>query len=212
MKCIQNKQKIAVEFGIKEYWIWFQWYVVALFIGVMYLPLAVVSNPWKVLTKNHMFMTFWITLFVDYTLKQYFSVALSGGRNIPVIDGFFSLTLVHNPGAAFGLLKGWTWLFVMIALLTGVFILMYLAIYRQEDVLVSWALVLILSGAVGNLIDRIQYNHVIDYILLYYQDWSWPVFNFADIIINIGVGLILLDFVIEIRQNWLRSRNVSGVN
>lgn len=212
MKCLRDKRKIDVKFGFREYLIWFQWYLVALLIGIFYLPLAVLSNPWKVLTKNHMFVAFWATLILDFLLKQYFSTTLADGHTISVIEGFFSLTLVHNPGAAFGLLKGWTWLFVLIALLTGVFILMYLAINREEDLRVSWGLVLILSGAIGNLIDRIQYNHVIDYILIYYKEWSWPVFNFADIIINIGVALILIDVVEDIYRDWGRKDNASSTD
>ncbi len=203
MKCLHNKTRIDVKFGVKEYFIWFQWYLVAFLMGIFYMPFAIITNPLKVLRKNHMFVTFWFTLILDFVLKQYYSQALANGKSISVIDGFLSLTLVHNPGAAFGLLKGKVLLFVLIALITGVVILVYLAIYRQEDLLVSWGLVLILSGAVGNMIDRVQYNYVIDYVLIYYQDWSWPVFNFADVIINVGVGFIILDLLRDLSRRKL---------
>ena len=200
MKCLNNKTRIDVKFGVKEYFIWFQWYLVAFLMGILYMPFAIVTNPLKVLRKNHMFVTFWFTLILDFTLKKYYSQVLANGKSISVIEGFLSFTLVHNPGAAFGLLKGKVFLFVVIAIITGVIILVYLSIYRQEDPLVSWGLVLILSGAIGNMIDRVQYNYVIDYVLIYYGDWSWPVFNFADVIINIGVGLIILDLLRDFKH------------
>ena len=195
MKCLNNKTRIDVKFGFKEYCIWFQWYLVAFLMGIFYLPFALIKNPLKVLRRNHMFVTFWFTLILDFVLKKYYSHVLANGKSINVIDGFLSFTLVHNPGAAFGLLKGKVFLFVLIAIVIGTVILVYLAIYRQEDPLASWGLVLILSGAIGNMIDRVQYNYVIDYVLIYYKDWSWPVFNLADVVINVGVGIIILDLL-----------------
>lgn len=207
-----NKTRIDVKFGFREYFVWFQWYLVAFFMGMFYMPFAIIRNPLKVLRKNHMFVAFWFTLILDFILKKYYSYVLANGKSISVIDGFLSLTLVHNPGAAFGLLKGKVFLFVLIALVTGVVILVYLAMYRQEEPLVSWGLVLILSGAVGNMIDRVQYNYVIDYVLIYYKDWSWPVFNLADVVINVGVGLIILDLVKDWKYRKYEGKSVSGSN
>ena len=212
MKCLNNKTRIDVKFGFREYCIWFQWYLVAFFMGIFYMPFAIITNPLKVLRRNHMFVTFWFTLILDFALKKYYSQVLANGKSISLIDGFLSLTLVHNPGAAFGLLKGKVFLFVLIAIITGVVILVYLAIYRKEDPLVSWGLVLILSGAVGNMIDRVQYNYVVDYVLIYYKDWSWPVFNFADVIINVGVGLIILDLLRDLKYRKIEEKDVSGSN
>ena len=182
-------------FGPKEFLVWVQWYFLAILAGIAYMPVLLLTSPFKVLRFNHMFVIFWATLGIDFYLKRLFSDLLANGKSIPVIDGFLTFTLVHNKGAAFGLFAGWTWLFVSMAVLTGIFILIYLALYRLEDKLICWALVLILSGAIGNMIDRIQFNYVVDYILVYYRDYRWPVFNFADIIINTGVGIIIFDTI-----------------
>jgi len=192
---LDNKQKLCVPFGFKEGFIWFRWTLVSCFALILYMPVLVMCSLPKVLRYNHMFIVFWFCLGLDWYLKRYFSLLLSSGNSIEVIPGLFSLTLVFNKGAAFGLLKGWGWLFVGLAMFTCVFILVYLALYREKDRLVCWALVFILSGAIGNMIDRIQFEHVIDYLFFYYGNWHFPVFNFADVVINIGVGLICLDVV-----------------
>lgn len=111
---------------------------------------------------------------------------------------FLKLVLVFNQGAAFGILSqgsGWQPLF-LVALSSGVSLglIGWLWVARDNSRL-AWALALILGGAVGNLIDRVAYAQVIDFISVYYGDWHFPVFNLADSAISIGaVGLILDNF------------------
>ncbi len=194
----RDMQRDPVPFEAREVWIWARWFLVSVGACLLYLPvLTLVSIP-KILRYSPMFLTFWFCLLADLGLKIYYSEVLANGRTVEVISGFMSLVLVHNKGAAFGLLQGFSWLFVAMALLTGAFILLYLSLYREEEPMVSWALVLILSGAIGNMIDRVRWGYVTDYILLYYQDFRWPVFNFADVAINIGVGLIILDMLLDL--------------
>ncbi len=113
---------------------------------------------------------------------------------VPVMP-FFNLTLSYNPGAAFSFLadhSGWQrWFFTILALVVSVFLIRWLHQIGNRDRWLSASIALVLGGAVGNLIDRLAYGHVIDFIQLYYRNWSWPVFNVADIAITLGViGLI----------------------
>lgn len=112
---------------------------------------------------------------------------------------FFNLTLSHNPGAAFSFLShssGWQrWLFMGIAIVMSGIILIWLRCIPAEDKLYKLALVLILGGALGNLVDRITLGYVIDFFDFYYKTWHFPVFNVADSAISCGAGLILVDML-----------------
>ena len=114
----------------------------------------------------------------------------------PVIDGFFDLILAYNPGAAFSFLAdagGWQrWFFTVLATVVTIILVVWLKRLPAHEKLNAAALSLIIGGAVGNLIDRIAYGHVIDFLLVYYQQWSWPAFNVADSAISIGVVLMLM--------------------
>ncbi len=129
----------------------------------------------------------------------------NAGGKVILIPGYLDLTLVTNVGAAFGLFPGRTDLFIGMALLTIGIIVAYLSMIGDEEVMVRVALVCIMAGAVGNLIDRIAYGYVIDFIDVHYGVHHWPVFNFADTIIDVGVGLILIDVI----RDFFRERNVA---
>jgi len=109
---------------------------------------------------------------------------------------YFSLVLAHNKGAAFSLLasaSGWQHaLFTSIGVAAAVFIV-YLLARHGGQTLFSLALALILGGAVGNVIDRLLYGHVIDFLLFHYRGWSWPAFNVADSSIVCGATLLVID-------------------
>jgi len=117
---------------------------------------------------------------------------------VPVLP-FFNLTLSYNTGAAFSFLAGqagWQrWLFAALAVAVSAFLIGWLRQIGDRDRWLSLSVSLVLGGAIGNLVDRLFYGHVIDFIELYYQRWSWPVFNIADSAITIGViGLIAHSF------------------
>ncbi len=117
----------------------------------------------------------------------------------------FSLTLSYNPGAAFSLLGdagGWQrWFFTAFALAVSVFLIVWLRRLPPWDRWQTWGLSLILGGAIGNVIDRLAYGHVIDFIHVYWRDWHYPIFNVADSAITIGVVMILIHaFFLEGRQ------------
>ncbi len=110
---------------------------------------------------------------------------------------FFKLTYVHNTGAAFSFLSeagGWQrWFFAGLALAISVVIAVWLTRLKKHETLLAVALALVLGGAVGNLIDRLAYGYVIDFLDVYYDAWHWPAFNIADSAITLGVILMLAE-------------------
>ncbi len=126
--------------------------------------------------------------------------ALHGQQNI--IPGLFNLVYVTNTGAAFGFLAGSkSWLrqafFVGVAIIAlGVMVFAYGQLKRQSKIFI-YALGLIGGGAVGNLIDRLRYGSVVDFLDFYLGGYHWPAFNVADSAITIGVGLFLLGTLLQ---------------
>jgi signal peptidase II len=117
----------------------------------------------------------------------------------------FDLVRYHNKGAAFSLFAdgdGWqTWFFSVVAALISVAILWYQwSLPRQGCRTLATGLALILGGAVGNVIDRMVYGHVVDFLLFYYEEWAWPAFNVADSAICVGVALVIIDSLFFERQ------------
>jgi signal peptidase II len=110
---------------------------------------------------------------------------------------FLSFVLVHNAGAAFGILSsagGWQNIFfITLALIACVVILLVVRRLGPKDVPVVFGLMLILGGAAGNLTDRLIHGYVIDFIDVYYRVWHWPAFNVADSAITLGAVLLVLD-------------------
>jgi len=116
---------------------------------------------------------------------------------LPILD----LVRLHNTGAAFSFLadaSGWQkWLFSGVAVVVSMAILWWLlTLPTKGRVVLALGLALVLGGAIGNLIDRTVYGHVVDFILFHYEAWSYPAFNIADSAITIGVVLILFDGVV----------------
>ncbi len=141
----------------------------------------------------------WLSL-LALILDQISKLAIVGSmelyQSIPVIP-FVNLTYVHNTGAAFSFLSeagGWQrWFFASLAAVISVVITIWIARLKQHETLLAVALALVLGGAIGNLIDRLAYGYVIDFIDIYVDSWHWPAFNIADSAITIGVVLMLVD-------------------
>jgi signal peptidase II len=119
-------------------------------------------------------------------------------ESIPLIP-YFNLTYVHNTGAAFSFLSeagGWQrWFFAALAIVISAVLGVWLARLQKHETLLAIALALVLGGAIGNLIDRLAYGYVIDFLDVYYNAWHWPAFNIADSAITLGVVLMLLESV-----------------
>ncbi|MBI5557968.1 MAG: lipoprotein signal peptidase [Deltaproteobacteria bacterium] len=126
-----------------------------------------------------------------------------------VVPGFFNLTYLHNTGAAFGLLANanpvWRpYFFIGIACAALIFIFFAFHQYRRRGLLYVFAFSFIAGGAVGNLLDRIRYGSVVDFLDFYVYSHHWPAFNVADSAIVVGVGLFLLGGLCENRKKGLR--------
>lgn len=117
-------------------------------------------------------------------------------RAIPV-SGMFSLVHARNYGAAFGFLNnagGWqTVFFALVSITVSLVLLVWLKRVSRIERQLSIALSLVLGGAIGNLLDRLMYNYVVDFLLFYYDQWHFPAFNIADLAISIGAFLLILD-------------------
>jgi signal peptidase II len=110
---------------------------------------------------------------------------------------FFSLTLVHNTGAAFGILSSASWwqnfFFIFITSVACIVILSVIWRLDAKNILLVIGLMLVLGGAMGNLFDRLIHGYVVDFIDFYFHSWHWPAFNMADSAITIGALLLVLD-------------------
>lgn len=146
-----------------------------------------------------------IAVVIDQISKYYVLNGMYRGQSIPVLDGLLNLTFVMNPGAAFGFLSGASEkfrvpFFLVISLVAiGVVIFFYLHTARDNKLL-QVGLALILGGAIGNLIDRVRFSEVVDFIDFYFKGYHWPAFNVADSAITIGVSLLVLEAIISGRQ------------
>ncbi|MES9856808.1 MAG: signal peptidase II [Sedimenticola sp.] len=140
-----------------------------------------------------------VIIALDQASKQLAEATLLVYETIPVMP-FFNFTLAYNEGAAFSFLSdqgGWQrWLFSGLAAVVTLVLIGWLSRLRDERIL-AIALSLVIGGAVGNLIDRLLFGHVIDFLDIYYGTWHWPAFNIADSAITIGVLLLLLDSFFE---------------
>jgi signal peptidase II len=131
------------------------------------------------------------------------------GMPVKVIDGFWEWRLSMNPGSAFGLfgalgadITRWLLSAVGFAALGGM--VWMLRKSRADQKILHWALAFVAGGAVGNLIDRIWFGQVTDFVLWRYKTHQWPVFNVADVVLVIGVGLMFIDIEREGKREKAR--------
>jgi signal peptidase II len=154
------------------------------------------SAKWKIVLG-------WVVtiLVLDQLTKMIVDRTMSLHESIPIIDGFFNLTYVRNTGAAFGIFAGSHEAFrlpflILVSVLALGFVVVMLKRLRDEETGLITALSLIIGGAIGNLVDRVLYGEVIDFLDFYWSNYHWPAFNVADSCITIGV-LITLYYLIK---------------
>lgn len=146
----------------------------------------------------------WLSLIIillDQVTKFLANTFLSFGVPVPIFPSF-NFTLLHNTGAAFSLLAhagGWQrWFLTLLAIIVSGIITFWLSQLKTSQYWLACALALILGGAIGNVVDRILYGYVIDFIDIYYQSWHWPAFNVADSAISVGAVMLAIDaFLME---------------
>ncbi|ATN32735.1 signal peptidase II [Rhizobium sp. ACO-34A] len=142
-----------------------------------------------------------LMLVLDQAIKYAVELYLPLNEAVHVVP-MLALYRTYNLGVAFSMLSDTSgWFIVTLRLAIVVFVLWLWHRTGREHHLAHLGFALIIAGALGNLIDRFVYGHVIDYILFYTQTWSFAVFNLADSLITIGAGLILLDEVLAHRRS-----------
>jgi signal peptidase II len=144
-------------------------------------------------------------LVADQVSKAIVVRSMRLGQSIPIVPGYFDLTFVLNPGAAFSIfatLPDWIRnpLFIGISIAAAVLIVVYRTRHLRQNRLASASLGLILGGAVGNLIDRVRFGVVVDFLDVYVHQYHWPVFNVADSAISVGVTLLLFEMLMDWRR------------
>ncbi|MFT3804801.1 MAG: signal peptidase II [Burkholderiaceae bacterium] len=141
---------------------------------------------------------------IDQLTKLWVLDHFAPGERLPVIPGLFDLTLLFNPGAAFSFLgnaSGWQrWFFTALGLGASAVIAVLLHRHRGQT-LFSLALAMIMGGAVGNVIDRLIFGKVVDFLLFYRDPWYFPAFNAADSAITLGAALLIVDELIRLRRH-----------
>lgn len=141
---------------------------------------------------------------LDQLTKYLCNTMLQYNQPLQVFPGF-DLLLVYNTGAAFSFLSdvgGWQrWILAGISLLVSLGISVWLWRLPRQQVVLGFALTLVLGGALGNLYDRVVLGHVIDFISVYVGDWRFATFNIADSAISIGAALLALDVFVNGEQH-----------
>ena len=144
-----------------------------------------------------------LVILIDQFTKTLILGAFQHGDSRSVTS-FFNLVRWHNVGAAFSFLagaSGWQrWFFVGLGAVAAVFIVWMLRSHGGQR-LFSWALSLILGGAVGNVIDRLLHGYVVDFIQVHAAGWYFPSFNVADSAITVGAVLLILDELMRVRRS-----------
>jgi signal peptidase II len=137
-----------------------------------------------------------VVIMLDQLSKRLVDTSMQLYQSIELIP-FFQLTYLRNQGAAFSFLSqagGWQrWFFVGLAVTASGLICYWLKRLEKHQRWEAAAWALILGGALGNLIDRVLYGYVIDFLDVYYGEWHWPAFNVADSAITVGVAMLLID-------------------
>lgn len=161
---------------------------------------AKIKEACKEIVKKKKYLLFFslIPLIVDIITKNIIKSTMDLYSSVPVIDGFFNIVYVLNPGAAFSFLHdmndSYRQIFFVTVTIIAVFILFYIFAVEKSKLSIT-GFALIIGGAVGNLIDRIYIGKVVDFLDFYYSTYHFPAFNVADSCITVGVSLIIIDIL-----------------
>ncbi len=146
---------------------------------------------------KNIFIFGFLILIVDQIVKIVISNKMILNQTYVVIKNFFSISLVHNTGAAFSILNDSTIILIIIGVFALIGLIFYIKKIESIDNIDIFAYSLLIGGIVGNLIDRIIYGYVIDYLSFKFGSYYFPIFNFADICIVISVLIIIIKMIKE---------------
>jgi signal peptidase II len=135
-------------------------------------------------------------LIADRVTKLWALGSLKNVDNITIIKNYFAFEYLENRGAAFGILQNKLWLLAIVTMLVIGGMIFYLVKYKPNSKILRVAMAMIISGAIGNLIDRIYYKYVVDFILVHYKDiYYFPTFNVADILVSVGTFFLIISIL-----------------
>ena len=138
-----------------------------------------------------------VILGADQLTKYYISANFVYGESVPFIKGFIDLQFIENSGSAWGMLSGKTWILLTITVIVMLVLITFMLKYGKNNKLLIWAVSLVASGGIGNLIDRVfRGGKVVDFLHFEFFP-SFPIFNIADIAVVIGAGLLILYFIVD---------------
>ncbi len=156
-----------------------------------------------------------LLLIVDQVTKYFVTVNMTLATSSPMpesiefIPGLIDFVYIHNKGGAWGMLQGHTWFLLSVTMIVMLICITMLIKYGLKDKLLFWALSLVLTGGLGNMIDRIFRNgNVVDFIHLHFMP-DFPIFNIADCCVVIGAGLLILYFVIDLIKEAKLKKNLA---
>lgn len=136
-----------------------------------------------------------IILLIDQVIKMFITIKMKLYQVITIIPGFFRIHYVRNTGAAFSILEGSRYLLIGFAIVVFLCLQRYISKTKMKRKLEIVSLGLLMGGLVGNLIDRLLYGYVIDYLSCSFGTYQFPVFNIADIAIVVGIVLFVFDII-----------------
>jgi signal peptidase II len=143
-----------------------------------------------------------VIILLDQVSKEIVLRSIPVYTTIPVVDGFFNLTHIHNPGGAFGLMADFSPVVrsIIFLFISSLAVGLIFYFYKKTPAHYAWlsaAFAMIFGGAIGNLIDRIRFGIVVDFLDFYLGNLHWPAFNVADSAISIGIGIFLYHLVFK---------------
>ena len=145
------------------------------------------------------YLIFILGMLLDYVTKIWAIGTLKGQPDITVIEGFFDFSYLENRGAACGIFQGRVYLLAFVTIIIMAVLFVMYQKTKKKTKLLTISTALIMTGAIGNLIDRLRYGFVVDFISWHWKNtYYFPTFNVADICITVGTGLLILYIIKEV--------------
>ena len=157
-------------------------------------------------TKDRIYFFSFLLLVIDQFSKYLVVHSFSFNQPYPLIPSFFDIRYVQNEGGAWGIFANATWVITIVSFVFLLFLNQYLSRKETFSKLAPFSYALLMGGILGNFIDRVLYQYVIDFFSFHFFGYSFPVFNFADIFIVVGMFLLMIDLLKEEYDEYCRHK------